>query len=297
MKEEILRLKKEKKAVILAHNYQRPEIQEVADFIGDSFELARKARDVDADIIVFCGVIFMAEMAKILNPDKKVLIPRIDARCPMADMVSVDEVMKLREEYPDALVVSYVNTNADVKAVSDICCTSANAVRVVNSLNSKRIIFLPDENLAHYVSRFSKSEIIPFKGFCYVHKSFKYEEVKRAKESHPDALLIVHPECNPEVVDIADEVASTSGMVRIVKNSQKKKFLIGTEEGLIQRMRREIPDKSFYSAGSPKICYNMKKIKIEDLYESLIYEKDEILIDEKIIERAKKPLERMLEVI
>lgn len=297
MKEEILKLKKEKKAVILAHNYQRPEIQEIADFVGDSFELARKAREMDAEIIVFCGVIFMAEMAKILNPDKKVLIPRIDARCPMADMVSVENVLKLKEKYPDAIVVSYVNTNADVKAVSDICCTSANAVKVVNSLNSKKIIFLPDENLAHYVSRFSKNEIIPFKGFCYVHRSFRYEEVKKAKEMHPDALLIVHPECNPEVIDIADEVASTSGMVKIAKSSDRKKFLIGTEEGLIQRMKREMPDKEFYSAGSAKTCHNMKKIRIENLYESLLYEKDEIIIDEKTMERAREPIERMLEVI
>ncbi len=297
MKEEILKIKKEKKAVILAHNYQIPEIQEVADFVGDSFELARKAKEVDSKIIVFCGVIFMVEMAKILNPDKKVLTPNISARCPMADMVSIEDVLKLKEENPDAQVVSYVNTNADVKALSDICCTSSNALKVIKSLNSKKIIFLPDENLANYVSRFTDKEIIPFKGFCYVHKRFKYEEVKKAKETHPDAFLIVHPECNPEVIDIADEVASTSGMIRIAKNSNKNKFLIGTEEGLIQRLRREIKGKEFYSAGSPKICYNMKKIRLEDVYNSLLYEKEEIFIDEKIIELARKPLEKMLEVI
>jgi quinolinate synthase len=297
MKEEILKLKKEKKAVILAHNYQIPEIQEVADFVGDSFELARKAREVDSKIIVFCGVIFMVEMAKILNPDKKVLTPNISARCPMADMVSPEDVLKLKEENPDAIVVSYVNTNADVKALSDICCTSSNALKVVKSINSKKIIFLPDENLANYVSRFTDKKIIPFNGFCYVHKRFNYEEVKRAKEIHPDAYLLVHPECNPEIIDIADEVASTSGMIRIAKNSNKNKFLIATEEGLIQRLRREVKGKEFYSAGSPKICYNMKKIRLEDVYNSLLYEKEEIFIDEKIIERAKKPLEKMLEVI
>jgi quinolinate synthase len=297
MKEEILKLKKEKKAVILAHNYQLPEIQEVADFVGDSFELARKAREVDSKIIVFCGVIFMVEMAKILNPDKKVLTPNISARCPMADMVSPEDVLKLKEENPDAIVVSYVNTNADVKALSDICCTSSNALKVVKSINSKKIIFLPDENLANYVSRFTDKKIIPFNGFCYVHKRFNYEEVKRAKEIHPDAYLLVHPECNPEIIDIADEVASTSGMIRIAKNSNKNKFLIATEEGLIQRLRREVKGKEFYSAGSPKICYNMKKIRLEDVYNSLLYEKEEIFIDEKIIERAKKPLEKMLEVI
>jgi quinolinate synthase len=297
MKEEILKLKKEKKAVILAHNYQIPEIQEVADFVGDSFELARKAREVDSKIIVFCGVIFMVEMAKILNPDKKVLTPNISARCPMADMVSPEDVLKLKEENPDAIVVSYVNTNADVKALSDICCTSSNALKVVKSINSKKIIFLPDENLANYVSRFTDKKIIPFNGFCYVHKRFNYEEVKRAKEIHPDAYLLVHPECNPEIIDIADEVASTSGMIRIAKNSNKNKFLIATEEGLIQRLRREAKGKEFYSAGSPKICYNMKKIRLEDVYNSLLYEKEEIFIDEKIIERAKKPLEKMLEVI
>jgi quinolinate synthase len=297
MKEEILKLKKEKKAVILAHNYQIPEIQEVADFVGDSFELARKAREVDSKIIVFCGVIFMVEMAKILNPDKKVLTPNISARCPMADMVSPEDVLKLKEENPDAIVVSYVNTNADVKALSDICCTSSNALKVVKSINSKKIIFLPDENLANYVSRFTDKKIIPFNGFCYVHKRFNYEEVKRAKEIHPDAYLLVHPECNPEIIDIADEVASTSGMIRIAKNSNKNKFLIATEEGLIQRLRMEVKGKEFYSAGSPKICYNMKKIRLEDVYNSLLYEKEEIFIDEKIIERAKKPLEKMLEVI
>ena len=297
MKEEILKLKKEKKAIILAHNYQLPEVQEVADFIGDSFELARKAKETDAKIIVFCGVIFMVEMAKILNPDKKVITPRIDARCPMADMVSPEDVLKLKEKYPDAKIVSYVNTNADVKALSDICCTSSNAVKVVKSLNSEKIIFLPDENLANYVTRFVKKEIIPFNGFCYVHKRFTYEEVKKAKEMHPDALLIVHPECNPEVIDIADEVASTSGMIRIAKESNKKKFLIGTEEGLIERLKREIKDKEFYSAGSPKMCYNMKKIRLTHVYNSLLYEKDEIIIDEEIIEKARKPLEKMLEVI
>ncbi len=239
----------------------------------------------------------MAEMAKILNPDKKVLIPKIDARCPMADMVNVDDVLKLKEKYPDAIIVSYVNTNADVKAISDICCTSANALKVINSLDSKKIIFLPDENLANYVSRFVKNKIIPFKGFCYVHKRFSYEEVKKAKEIHPDALLIVHPECDLDVIALADEVASTSGMIRVAKNSDKKKFLIGTEEGLIQRMRREMPDKEFYSAGTPKICYNMKKIRIEDVYESLLCEKDEVIIDERIMDRARKPLEKMLEVI
>lgn len=297
MKEEILKLKREKKAIILAHNYQRPEVQEIADFIGDSFELARKAKETDAKIIVFCGVIFMVEMAKILNPDKKVITPRIDARCPMADMVLPEDVLELKEKYPDAKIVSYVNTNADVKALSDICCTSSNAIKVVKSLNSERIIFLPDENLANYVSRFVNKEIIPFNGFCYVHKRFSYDEVKKAKEIHPDAVLIVHPECDPCIIDIADEVASTSGMVRLAKERKEKKFLIGTEEGLIQRLKREIKDKEFYSAGSPKICYNMKKIGLIDVYNSLLYERDEIIIDEKIIEKARKPLERMLEVI
>lgn len=297
MKEDILKLKKEKKAIILAHNYQREEIQEVADFIGDSFELAKKARETDAKIIIFCGVIFMVEIAKILNPDKKVITPRIDARCPMADMVFPENVLELKEKYPDAKVVCYVNTNADIKAISDICCTSSNAIKVVKSLNSERIIFLPDENLANYVSRFVQKEIIPFNGFCYVHKRFSYEEVKKAKEMHKDAVLIVHPECNPEIIDIADEVASTSGMIRIAKERKEKKFLIGTEEGLIERLRREIKDKEFYSAGSAKMCYDMKKIRLIDVYNSLLYEKDEIIIDEKIIEKARKPLEKMLEVI
>ncbi|TFG92686.1 MAG: quinolinate synthase NadA, partial [Candidatus Atribacteria bacterium] len=262
--EEINKLKKEKNAIILVHNYQRAEIQDIADYLGDSLELAKQASETKARIIVFCGVRFMAETAKILSPEKTVIIPRKDAGCPMADMITAEDLRRLKKNYPDAKVVSYVNTNADVKAESDICCTSANAVKVVKNISAKRIIFTPDRNLAAYCQRYVDKEIIPWNGYCYVHEKIREEEVSLAKEKFPDALLLVHPECNPSVIDLADEVLSTSGMVSFAKKSDKKRFLIGTEEGLIYRLKKENPEKEFYAAGTAKMCRNMKLTTLND---------------------------------
>jgi quinolinate synthase len=292
--EEINKLKKEKNAIILVHNYQRPEIQDIADFLGDSLGLAKQAAETKARIIVFCGVRFMAETAKILSPKKTVIIPRKDAGCPMADMITAEDLRRLKKNYPDAKVVSYVNTNADVKAESDICCTSANAVKVVKNISAKKIIFTPDKNLAAYCKRFVDKEIIPWNGYCYVHERITKEEVLLAKEKLPDALLLVHPECNPSVIDLADEVLSTSGMVSFAKKSDKKRFLIATEEGLIYRLKKENPEKEFYAAGTVKICRNMKLTTLNDVYLSLKEERYAIELPEGIIESAQKALMAMM---
>lgn len=295
--EEINRLKKEKKAIILVHNYQRPEVQDIADFLGDSLGLAKQAAKTRAKVIVFCGVRFMAETAKILSPKKTVIIPRKDAGCPMADMITAEDLRRLKKNYPDAKVVSYVNTNADVKAESDICCTSANAVKVVKNISAKRIIFTPDKNLAAYCQRFVDKEIIPWNGYCYVHEKIREEEVCLAKEKCPDALLLVHPECNPAVIDLADEVLSTSGMLNFAKKSDKKKFLIGTEEGLIYRLKKENPGKEFYTAGTAKMCRNMKLTTLNDVCFSLKEECYAIELPEGIIKSAQKALMEMLKYV
>jgi len=292
--EEITKLKKEKNAIVLVHNYQRPEIQDIADFLGDSLGLAKQAAETKDGIIVFCGVRFMAETAKILSPEKTVLLPRKEAGCPMADMITAEDLRRLKKNYPDAKVVSYVNTNADVKAESDICCTSANAVKVVKNISAKRIIFTPDKNLAAYCQRFTDKEIIPWNGCCYVHERITEKEVRLAKEKFPDALLLVHPECNPSVIELADEVLSTSGMVSFAKKSDKKRFLIGTEEGLIYRLKKENPEKEFYAAGTAKMCRNMKLTTLNDVYLSLKEERYAIELPEGIIKSAGKTLTAML---
>ena len=299
MIEEILKLKKEKEAIILAHNYQIPQIQDIADFVGDSLELAKKASEVkEAKIIVFCGVKFMAETAKILSSEKKVLLPDLDAGCPLADMAKYEDVIKMKEKYPDAWVVSYVNTNADVKSITDVCCTSSNAYKVIKNIPAKRIIFLPDKNLCYYVkNKVPEKEIICWDGYCSVHRKFKVDEVKKARELYPDAEIIVHPECDPEVQKLADGIYSTSGMLKRAKESNSKIFIIGTEEGLLHRLKKENPDKEFYCLGSCKICPNMKKITIEKLYYSLKEEKYEINLPSDIMEKARISLERMLEYI
>ena len=297
VQEEITRLKEEKNAIILVHNYQRPKVQDVADYLGDSLGLSREASNTNADMIVFCGVTFMAETAKILSPDKTVLLPRKEAGCPMADMVSSEEVIALREKYPNAKVVSYVNTNADVKAVTDVCCTSSNAVEVVRNIEADRVIFIPDRNLASYVGRFVDKEIIPWDGYCYVHERITKDEVLKAKEKYPDAIVLVHPECNPPVIDIADEVLSTQGMVDFVGESDNKRFLIGTEEGILYRLKKENPDKEFYPAGTPKICQDMKRTTLDDVYLALKDEQYSIEIPNEIISSAKRALEAMLQYV
>lgn len=297
MKEEILNLKKERDAIILAHNYQIPEVQEIADFIGDSLDLSRKAMDVKEKVIVFCGVRFMAETAKILSPEKTVLLPSLDAVCPMADMVSGEDLRKIKERFPEDAIVCYVNTNAETKAECDICCTSANAVKVINSLPEDEIIFAPDINLADWVSKKVKKRIIPWPGYCFVHRKFTKDEVIEARKKYPDAEILVHPECNPDVVELADFVLSTNGMVRRVKESERNKFVIGTEYGLIERLRREFPEKDFYSLGEPKICYGMKSITLEKVYESLRDMKFKIEIPPRIIKYARESIERMVKIL
>ena len=296
LKNRIEELKKKKKAVILAHNYQVLEVQRLADFVGDSLELARKSTGVDADIIVFAGVYFMAETAKILNPDKKVLIPEIEARCPMADMVTASDIRRLREQYPDAGFVAYVNTNADVKAEVDIICTSANAVKVVNSMPQKRIVFVPDKNLGNWVKQNTDKDVILYHGYCYVHDEFEYEKIKRLKEENPDAVMLVHPEAPPQVVEMADEVVSTSGMLRYVASTDARKIIVVTEEGLLDMLREKHPDKIILSAGRKAICEDMKKITPESILRSLEEEKYEITIPPDTMERARVAIEKMLKI-
>ena len=292
---EIARLRKEREAVLLVHNYQRPEIQELADHLGDSLYLARVAARTDAKVIVFCGVTFMAETAKILSPGKTVLIPQKEARCPMAEMVDLRELDALRARHPDAAVVCYVNTYADVKARADVCVTSANAVKVVQGLPQRRVIFVPDRNLAAYCQRFTDKEIIPWPGYCYVHARITYEEVAQARKAVPDAVLLVHPECPPEVIDCADEVLSTEGMVKYAAKSEKQRFLIGTEEGLIARLKRENPDKTFFAAGTPRVCTQMKLTTLQDVHLSLKEYRHVVELPEETMQRARASLERMLQ--
>ncbi|MEJ2307390.1 MAG: quinolinate synthase NadA [candidate division WOR-3 bacterium] len=293
----IKKLKDKKNAVILAHNYQRAEVQDIADYLGDSLGLSQQANKTDAEIIVFCGVRFMAETAKILSPEKKVIMPREEAGCPMANMITPEDVLELRKKHPNAKVVSYVNTNADVKAVTDVCCTSANAVKVVKNIDADEIIFVPDKNLGSYVKRFTDKKIILWDGFCYVHDQISKEEVLSSKKKYPEALLLVHPECRPDVIDIADEVFSTSGMIKFARKSSAKSFLIGTEEGIIHRLKKENPTKEFYPAGMPKICSNMKLTQLEDVYNALKEEKNVIDLPEGIIKASKKSLEAMLKYV
>jgi quinolinate synthase len=292
--EKLMRLKKERNAVILAHNYQRPEVQDIADFVGDSLALAMKAKETDADVIVFCGVDFMTESAKILNPDKIVLHPDIGAKCPMAAMVDADELLSLKEE-KGMDVVSYVNTSAEVKAVSDICCTSANAVKVVKSMKNS-VIFVPDSNLGRYVKRFvTDKEILLWPGFCPTHESISREDILKLKDMHPDAEIMVHPECSPEVIDIADKVASTEGMVRYAKTSDKKEFIVATERELCYRLKKEMPEKEFYPV-EHAVCPTMKKITLDKVLKSLEKMEPELIIDKDIIRKARKPLEKMMEI-
>jgi quinolinate synthase len=294
--EKINKIKREKNAVILAHVYQRPEIYNVADFIGDSYGLSKKATETNAKIIEFCGVDFMAESAYILNPEKTVLIPTKLASCPMAAMVDVNSLRKLKAQHPNAGVVSYVNTMAAIKAESDICCTSANAIKVVNSLPEEEIIFVPDSNLANYVMKHTDKKIIPWSGWCYVHNKFSFEELIKAKRLHPDAKVLVHPECIPEVVDLADEVFSTTGMINYVRQNPFKKFIIATEIGVIEKLRLEFPEKIFFQAPPGGTCIQMKKITLELVYASLEKNQFKVVVPENIRVRAKKALDRMLNV-
>jgi quinolinate synthase len=295
LNQKIVELKNRKNAIILAHNYQVEEVQLVADFLGDSLELSRKAAALSQDVIVFAGVKFMAETAKVLAPAKQVLLPRLDAGCPMADMITVDDLRAMKARYPLAMVVTYVNSSVEIKAESDACCTSANAVQVVKNIPAAEIIFIPDQNLGSYVQqRVPGKKLHLFEGFCYVHNRIKKEEIDLMRARHPRAIVIVHPEVRPEVAAGADEVLSTSGMLNYVRNSPAGEFIVATEQGLLQRMKRENPAKDFIPAGDPKICSNMKRTALIDVYQSLHDEKYEIEIDPAVRERAGKALREML---
>ncbi|SNR72153.1 quinolinate synthase NadA [Desulfurobacterium atlanticum] len=295
--EKILTLKNEKNAVILAHFYQEAEIQEAADFVGDSLELARKATEIEADIIVMCGVYFMAETVKILNPDKKVLIPYPKAGCLMADMVLEDELKKFKEENPDYAVVTYVNSTAEVKALSDICCTSANAVKVVNSLDTDKILFTPDRNLGEFIAeQVEGKEIKLWQGYCPVHEKVPVESVRLLKKMHPEAAVLVHPECKKEIRELADFVGSTSKIINFVKETKKEEFIIGTEMGIIHQLKKAKPEGKFYPAYQQFICDQMKMITAERLINCLEEEKYEVDVDREIAEKAKIAIDKMLSI-
>ncbi|MCX9084374.1 MAG: quinolinate synthase NadA [Candidatus Methanoperedens sp.] len=292
----IQQLKKEKNAIILAHNYQRGDVQDVADFVGDSFGLSQKAVSSSASTIVFCGVDFMAESAAILNPDKTVLLPETNAQCPMAAMITPDSLKLEKEKYPKAAVVCYVNTPASVKALSDICCTSANAVKVVNALPEDEILFVPDRNLALFVASQTNKKIIPWNGYCPTHHLILPGDVLLELEDHPEAEILVHPECRPDVVEIADQVLSTAGMLKYAKQSDSREFIIATELGLLHRLRKENPGKTFIPATSYVVCPNMKMNTLGSIIRALENNEHIITIPEDIRIKAKRALDRMLEV-
>ena len=294
MQEDIRRLKAERNAILLVHNYQPAEIQDIADILGDSLELARAAAAMDGDMIVFCGVDFMAETAAILSPEKPVILPALDSCCPMADMITADDLKRATEEHPDAAVVCYVNSSSAVKAESDICCTSSNAVKVVNSLHEDEILFVPDRNLGRYCQRFTKKTIIPWDGYCYVHDRITPEQVLVAKHDHPGAAVLVHPECRPDVIDLADRACSTSGMLHEVCTSETREFIIGTETGILHRLRKDCPAKRCYPLTGAAVCRDMKKTTLAMVRDSLVTLGPRITVPEDIAARARHAIERML---
>lgn len=287
-------MKREKNAVILAHNYQLPEIQDVGDYLGDSLGLSKAAARTDADVIVFAGVDFMAESAKILSPDKKVVIPSREARCPMAAMIDVEGLNILKEEHPGAAVVAYVNTTASIKAEVDICCTSSNAVKIVRELPNKKIIFIPDTNLGLYVkSKVPEKELIFCQGYCHVHQAIRARDIESMMEKHPGAVVMVHPECPPDVIGVAQHVLSTKGMMDLAKNSDASEFIVGTEKEMCYRLSRENPDKKFHHL-EWAICHAMKKITLENVLDALETLEPEVTLKKNIIQKARIPLERMM---
>ena len=293
----IKQLKKERNAVILAHYYQKGEIQEIADIKGDSLALSRAARDTDADVIVFCGVLFMAETACILNPNKTVLLPVKEAGCPMVDMITVDMLRKKKKEYPNAVVVAYVNTSAAVKAESDICCTSSNAVKLIRSIKEKQILFIPDQNLAKYAQgQLPDKEIICWEGFCPTHIRVHEDQIRVAKRLYPKAEFMAHPECEPPVLALADHIASTAGMVKYAGKSKAKEFIVGTEYGILFQLRHQYPDKRFYMPTEGFVCADMKLTTLGWVAHSLEFMKYRIEVPEDIRMRAKKAVDKMLGV-
>lgn len=320
LQKEILELKGQKRAIILAHNYQRSEVQDIADFVGDSLELSRTAATIDCEMIVFCGVNFMAESASILSPDKTVLLPEIEAGCPMADMIRVDSprpvytrfpgfenppafvyppeftLRDIKRQYPGVPVVAYVNTTAEVKAESDICCTSANVVKVIESLSGDKVICIPDKNLSMWAARNTKKQVIAWDGYCNVHERVTADDVRKARSAHPGALVLAHPECRPEVLDLADHVTSTSGMLRFARSSDAKEFIVGTEIGLMHRLRLENPDKVFFALRKDMICPNMKRTTLKSIIRAFRENTYEIRVPDHVRIPAKRALDRMLAV-
>ncbi|WP_304941643.1 quinolinate synthase NadA [Vallitalea guaymasensis] len=295
LKAKLIELKKEKNAVILAHNYQLDEIQEVADYIGDSLALSKIAMSVKEDVIVFCGVKFMAETAKILSPDKKVILPVIEAGCPMADMVTAEQLRSVKKDYPEAAVVCYVNSSAEVKAESDICCTSSNAINVVDSIKSNKILFVPDQNLGSYVGKqISDKEVILWQGFCIVHNRVTIQNLLHIKEKYPSAPVLVHPECRPEIVEQADFIGSTSEIIREVKKLKDKKIIIGTEKGILYTLKKQNPDKEFILLSEKLTCMNMKKTTLKDVISALENETNIIEVDERVRKKAYDTLKKMI---
>ena len=295
--EKIQKLKKEKNAIVLAHCYQNVEIDEVADFVGDSLYLSQQAAKTDADIIVFAGVYFMAETAKILSPDKKVLLPRLEAGCQMADMINLQQIREFKSKHPNIPVVCYVNSTAEVKSESDICCTSANAVKVVKSMNVPKVLFVPDTYLGTYVGEQLKDvEVITYPGYCPTHLRIRPEDILERKKQYPDAEVLVHPECHKEVVKLADFVGSTTGIMKRAKESSAKTFIIVTELGVVERLERDFPDKKFVLVSPKAVCANMKWIHLEDILNSLEAEQHEIDVDPELAKRAYAPIEKMVSI-
>jgi len=296
LQKEILKLKRELNAIIVAHNYQRAEVQDIADFTGDSLELARECVGTRAEVIVFCGVLFMAETAAILNPDTTVLLSHRDAGCPLADTIDMDSLREWKGRYPQAAVVAYVNTSAAIKAESDICCTSANGAEVVNAIPDQEILFIPDKNLGHYVSTRTDKKVILYPGFCATHDNLSVEEVRAARQRYPEARVLVHPECRPEVIELADAALSTSQMLRYAKGSDARVFLIGTEEGMLHPLRKENPAKEFHLISDSLICPDMKMTTLETVIETMKERKNVVTVPEEIRVRAKKAIDRMLAI-
>jgi quinolinate synthase len=292
----ILQKKAQRKAVILSHNYELAEVQDIADFVGDSLELSQKAAKTEASTIVFCGVHFMAETASILCPDKRVLLPDMNAGCPMANMINADQLRARKKELPGAAVVCYVNSSAEVKAESDVCCTSANAVKVVDSLKENEVLFVPDQYLGHYVSTKTSKKMYLWPGYCPTHARIRPEDILRIKEDHPLAKVMVHPECRPETIALADEVLSTGGMLRFAGTTEARELIVGTEIGLIYRLRKENPTKRFYPASEQAVCPRMKLITLEKILWSLEEMAPEVRVAPDIRQRAARAVNRMLEI-
>ncbi len=294
LQQRILELKKERNAIILAHYYQRDEIQEIADFRGDSFLLAQKAAQTDADVIVFCGVHFMGESAKILAPNKTVIIPDERAGCPMADMVNIEGLRALKRKHPHAVVVSYINTSADIKAETDICCTSANAVKVIESVQSDEIIWVPDKNLGDYVAKFTNKKMLIWEGYCNTHDMLTIKDVEEMRALYPNAQFVVHPECRPEVVKLGDFVGSTTAIIKYCRESDCQEFIVGTEDGTGYQLRKDSPHKTFHFASKYLVCPNMKVNNLKKVVRCLETMQPEIYVPQEVADQARKSLERML---